>query len=197
MSRRKKAQAQYQQAHLQFVNQTAEACFSNSKIQTFKFIKPKNVHQKQFVKSIKQNQLTLGSGPAGTGKTLLLALFTGIQLINNPKSEIKRLIYIRANVDDPEEKELGALPGGLIEKVAHLTYPILDNLSVFMEKSNVEYLLEEGKIEVLLLAMMRGRSFNNCFIIIDGAQNIAPSSMKTILTKCGQDSKMVLIGDPE
>ena len=197
MSRRKKAQAQYQQAHLQFINQTAEACFSNnSTIKTKKFIKAKNVHQKQFVKSIKQNQLTLGIGPAGTGKTLL-ALFTGIQLINNSDSEIKNLVYIRANVDDPEEKELGALPGGLIEKVAHLTYPILDNLTIFMDRTDVDYLLESGKIEVLPLAMMRGRSFNNCFIIIDEAQNIAPSSMKTILTRCGESSKMILIGDPE
>lgn len=196
MSRRKKAQAQYQQAHLQFLNQTAEACFSASSIKTTKLIKPANVHQKQFVKSIKQNQLTIGSGPAGTGKTLL-ALFTGIQLINNPDNEIDHLIYIRANVDDPEEKELGALPGGLIEKVRHLAYPIMDNLCAFMPQSNMEYLLESGKIEVLPLAMMRGRSFNGCFIIIDEAQNIAPSSMKTILTRCGENSKMVLIGDPE
>ena len=195
MSRRKKAQAQYEQAHLQFINKTAEACSSVSKIQTTKFIKPANVHQKQFVKSIKQNQLTIGSGPAGTGKTLL-ALFTGIQLINNPESEIDHLIYIRANVDDPEEKELGALPGGLIEKVRHLAYPIMDNLCAFMPQSNMEYLLETGRIEVLPLAMMRGRSFNGCFIIIDEAQNIAPSSMKTILTRCGENSKMVLIGDP-
>lgn len=124
-------------------------------------------------------------------------MFTGIQLINNPECEIDHLIYIRANVDDPEEKELGALPGGLIEKVRHLAYPIMDNLCTFMPQSNMEYLLESGKIEVLPLAMMRGRSFNGCFIIIDEAQNIAPSSMKTILTRCGENSKMVLIGDPK
>lgn len=67
MSRRKKAQAQYEKSHLQFINETAKQDYSSSKIQTTKFIKPANVHQKQFVKSIKQNQLTIGSGPAGTG----------------------------------------------------------------------------------------------------------------------------------
>jgi phosphate starvation-inducible PhoH-like protein len=196
MSKRKRSEAYIQEAHMSFLNENARASYANKgKIETVKFIKPVNLHQKIFVKSIKQNKLTIGSGCAGTGKTLL-ALFTGIQLINNPNSPIEKLIYVRANVDDREEKEIGALPGGLIEKVRHLAYPILDNLELFMKMSTVESLLESGRIEVLPLMMMRGRSFNNKFIIIDEAQNIAPKSLKTILTRCGEDSKMILIGDP-
>lgn len=196
MSKRNRRAQAYEQAHLNFLNESAIACSPRNKIETVKYIKPVNVRQKLFVKSIKQNTLTIGSGCAGTGKTLL-ALFTGIQLINNPDSPIEKLIYVRANVDDREEKEIGALPGDIIEKVRHLAYPILDNLELFMKTQTIEYLLSEGKIEVLPLMMMRGRSFNNRFIVVDEAQNIAPKSMKTILTRCGENSKMVLIGDPD
>jgi len=194
-TKRNKVKAYYDQAHANFLNESAKTCSSNSKISTRKYMKPVNVHQKQFVKSMKQNQLTVGAGCAGTGKTLL-ALFTGIQLINNSDSPIEKLIYVRANVDDKEEKEIGALPGDLLEKVRHLAYPILDNLELFMESQTVDYLLEEGRIEVLPFMMMRGRSFNNKFIIIDEAQNVTPKQMKTVLTRCGETSKMILIGDP-
>lgn len=194
MSKRKRAEAFLEQAHSKFLNEHAVAC-SSSKIQTTKYIKPANIHQKQFVKSIKNNQFTIGSGCAGTGKTLL-ALFTGIQLINNADSPITQMTYIRANVDDREEKEIGALPGDLLDKVRHLAHPILDNLSLFMNPNTMEYMIDEERIEILPLMMMRGRSFNNRVIIIDECQNITPKSMKTITTRCGEDSKMILIGDP-
>jgi len=194
MSKRNRAKAYYEEAHNNFLNENAKAS-NNGKISTRKYMKPVNVHQKQFVKSMKQNQLTVGAGCAGTGKTLL-ALFTGIQLINNPDSPIEKLTYIRANIDDREEKDLGALPGDLLDKVRHLAYPILDNLELFMESQTVEYLLVEERIEILPFMMMRGRSFNNRFIIIDEAQNVTPKQMKTVLTRCGETSKMVLIGDP-
>ncbi len=195
MSKRKKAQAFIEQAHTRFINETAMACSSNSKIQTTKYIKPVNVHQKQFVKSIKNNVLTVGAGEAGTGKTLL-ALFTGIQLINNPDSPIEKILYVRANVDDREEKPLGALPGDLLEKVRPLAYPILDNLELFMKPGTIDSLLEDGRIEVLPFMMMRGRSFHNRFIIIDEAQNVTPKQMMTVLTRKGQGSKIILLGDP-
>ena len=195
MSKRRKAQAYIEQAHTRFINESAMACSSNSKIKTTKFIKPVNVHQKQFVKSMKNNVLTIGSGEAGTGKTLL-ALFTGIQLINNPDSPIEKILYVRANVDDNEEKDIGALPGDLLEKVRHLAYPILDNLELFLTAQTMDYLLAEGRIEVLPFMMMRGRSFHNRFIIIDETQNVTPKQMKTVLTRKGEGSKMVLLGDP-
>jgi len=195
MSKRRKAQAYIEQAHTKFINEHAMACSYNSKIQTTKYIKPVNVHQKQFVKSMKNNVLTIGAGEAGTGKTLL-ALFTGIQLINNSDSPIEKILYVRANVDDREEKDIGALPGDLLEKVRHLAYPILDNLELFMTSQTIDYLLEEGRIEVLPFMMMRGRSFHNRFIIIDEAQNVTPKQMKTVLTRKGEGSKMVLLGDP-
>ncbi len=195
MSKRRKTQAYIQQAHGKFLNEHAQACSLNSRIETTKFIKPANVHQKQFVKSMKNNQLTIGAGDAGTGKTLL-ALFTGIQLINNPDSPIEKILYVRANVDDREEKDIGALPGDLLDKVRHLAYPILDNLELFMKPGTIDALLEDERIEVLPYMMMRGRSFHNRFIIIDEAQNLTPKQLKTILTRLGEGSKMVLIGDP-
>jgi phosphate starvation-inducible PhoH-like protein len=195
MSRRRKAQAYIQQAHGKFLNEHAQACSFNSKIETSKFIKPVNVHQKQFVKSMKNNQLTIGSGEAGSGKTLL-ALFTAVQLINNPESPIEKILYVRANVDDGEERSIGALPGDLLDKVRHLAYPILDNLELFMKPTTIDTLLEEEKIEVLPYAMMRGRSFHNRFIIVDEAQNLNAKQLKTTLTRIAEGSKMVLIGDP-
>lgn len=195
MSKRRKTQAYIQQAHSKFLNEHAQACSFNSRIETTNFIKPINVHQKQFVKSMKNNQLTIGTGDAGTGKTLL-ALFTGIQLINNPDSPIEKILYVRANVDDREEKDIGALPGDLLDKVRHLAYPILDNLELFMKPGTIDALLEDERIEVLPYMMMRGRSFHNRFIIIDEAQNLNPKQLKTILTRLGEGSKMTLIGDP-
>ena len=197
MSKRKRVQAYLEQAHLNFVNESAGACFPNSTIKTNKFIKPITVHQKQFVKSMKNNQLTLAPGSSGSGKTLL-ALFTGIQLINNPSSDIQKLLYIRSNTDDTEEeRDLGALPGDLLEKLRPLAAPIMDNLELFMDMNTVDYLLAEGRIEIIPSLMLRGRSFANRFIIIDEAQNITRKKMKTALTRCGETSKMVVIGDPD
>lgn len=195
MSRRRKVQAQIEQAHLKFLNQTAVACSSSSKIQTSKFIKPATVHQKQFVKSIKQNQLTIGTGLAGSGKTLM-ALFTGVQLMNNPESPIEKLVYIRSAVDTKEEKDiLGILPGGINEKLTSLTYPLYDNCQLFMDKESIDYKLESGVFEVVPMNVLRGRSYNNCFIILDECQNTSSSALKTALTRVSETSKIVIIGD--
>lgn len=195
MSKRRKAQAYIEQAHTTFINENAKSYSLNGKIETTKYIRPVNVHQKQFVKSIKNNILTLGSGEAGTGKSLL-ALFTGIQLLNDPESSIYKIIYVRANIEDNEEKDLGAMPGELADKTRFLAYPVLDNLEVFMKKEAIEYSLESCKIEVLPLMMMRGRSFHNTYVILDEAQNCTKKQLKTLMTRLCEDSKLVIIGDP-
>ena len=195
MSKRRKAQAYIEQAHTTFINENAKAYSLNGKIETTKYIRPVNVHQKQFVKSIKNNILTIASGEAGTGKSLL-ALFTGIQLLNDPESSIYKIIYVRANIEDQEEKDLGAMPGELADKTRFLAYPVLDNLEVFMKKEAIEYSLESCKIEVLPLMMMRGRSFHNTYVILDEAQNCTKKQLKTLMTRLCEDSKLVIIGDP-
>lgn len=193
-SKRKRQNAYIQESHARFLDEHAKAV-KPGKIQTTKFIKPGNVHQKQFVKSIKQNKLTIGSGPAGSGKTLL-ALFTGVQLMNNPDSPIEKILYIRANIDDKEEKDVGALPGDLLEKVRHLANPIIDNIEIFIDPSYVDEILLDEKITVSPFQMLRGRSFMNKFIIVDEAQNCTPKQIKTVLTRVGSGSKLVLLGDP-
>lgn len=179
-------------------NKGAQFCapLSFGKIDTAAFIKPVTASQRAFVKSIKKNDLILGFGPAGVGKSLL-ALHTAVQLINNEFYPINKIVYVRASVNtDGERDVLGILPGSFTEKIMPLCYPILDNMSQFVKLSTVNYLLETGRIEVIPLSMLRGRSFSNCFIIGEEAQNYSVASMKTLLTRLGQDSKMVIIGDP-
>ena len=197
MTRRKRAEAFVDGARNKYLNQTSEQVYSSGKIPTTKFISAANIHQKQYIKSIKNNQLTVASGAAGVGKTLL-ALFTGIGLVNNDQSNIVKIVYIRAAVESKEEKDiLGILPGGAHEKLSPLLYPIYDNAELFMNKSSIDSCIEKGIIEVMPLALMRGRSFNNCFIIVDECSNITKTGLKTILTRCGETSKMILIGDPD
>lgn len=194
MSRRKRQQALEQQGREIYNNEDAKSYAPQGKIATTKYIRPANVHQKQLVKSMKNNILTIGSGEAGVGKSLL-ALFTGIELLNNKESCIEKILYLRANIKDCEEVSLGAMPGTLQEKTLMLAYPILDNLEVFMDKKTIEYTLEQSKIEVLPMMFMRGRSFQNTFVILDEAQNVTMRQMKTLLTRLSESSKLVIIGD--
>lgn len=166
------------------------------KIETNVFIKPVTNTQRQFVKSIKANDLVVAVGPAGTGKTLN-ALHTAVQLLNNEWSSIEKIVYVRAAINSDQERDvLGILPGGYEEKIMPLCYPILDNMSKFVPMSLVKYVLEKGIIEVMPTSMMRGRSFSNTFILVDEASNISPAGIKTALTRLGEGSKMVIIGDP-
>jgi phosphate starvation-inducible protein PhoH and related proteins len=194
MSKRRKAQDFIKQSHDAFLNESAQTYLTSTKISTSKFIHPANPHQKQFVKSIKNNILTIGSGEAGCGKSLL-ALFTGIQLLNNPQSSIEKIIYVRSHIKDREEASVGAIPGTLADKMRIMAYPILDNLELFMSKEAIDFTLEQGKIEVLPFMFMRGRSFQNTFVILDESQNSTKSQLKTLLTRIAETSKIVIIGD--
>lgn len=167
---------------------------TKGKISTTSYIKPASDAQRDFIKSIKKNTITIGYGSAGTGKSLL-ALHEGIKLVNNESSEINKIFYIRANVSISQEKDIGFLPGGLIEKIMPLAYPVLDNLIEFVEESTAKYIVESGKIEVLPVSMVRGRSFKNSYVIVDESQNCINTTFKTLLSRISQNSKMVLIGD--
>lgn len=193
-SKRRKAQDYIKQSHDQFLNESTQTFHKNSKISTNKFIHAANPHQKQFVKSIKNNILTVASAPAGCGKTLL-ALHTGIQLLNNPEYTIEKIIYVRGPIKDKDSLDIGAIPGTLAEKMRVMAYPILDNLETFMSKESIDYTLEKGKIEVLPCMYMRGRSFLNTCVIVDEIQNLTKGQLKTLMTRICETSKLILLGD--
>lgn len=201
MAKRKAAVSYIQEAHSKFLQQNECASSliydKNSKIQTTSYIKPVNDNQRKFVKSLKQNDLTVAIGPAGSGKSLL-ALFTGVALINNPEYEIERLVYIRTAVDVRGEKDIiGILPGDQNEKLSQLTYPLYDNGITFMTKETIDYQFKNGTFEVMPLSLARGRSLSNSFVILDEGSNITSEGMKTLLTRCGMNSIVVVIGDPD
>jgi len=153
-------------------------------------VAPKTVNQKRYVDSIRDNTITFGIGPAGTGKTFLAVALAAAAL---SRREVNRIILTRPAVEAGER--LGFLPGDLIAKVDPYLRPLFDALHDMLEPERVAQALERGAIEVAPLAFMRGRSLNDSFIILDEAQNTTPEQMKMFLTRLGFNSKMVVTGD--
>ena len=149
--------------------------------------------QEEFWNCMKKNTVTLSSGAAGTGKTLV-ALHFGLMGVSS--GDFDKIWYIRSDVGVEFQRGRGALPGEMGEKMAPLVGPIYDNLPCIMRsQGSAEYLLSKKIIEPILLEDIRGRSLNNSFIIVDEAQNFIPSQCKTSLSRVGKDSKICLIGD--
>jgi len=153
-------------------------------------VAPKTVNQKRYVDSIRNNTVTFGIGPAGTGKTFLAVALAAAAL---SRREVNRIILTRPAVEAGER--LGFLPGDLMAKVDPYLRPLFDALHDMLEPERVSSHLERGVIEVAPLAFMRGRSLNDSFIILDEAQNTSPEQMKMFLTRLGFNSKMVVTGD--
>jgi phosphate starvation-inducible PhoH-like protein len=151
---------------------------------------PKSINQKRYVVSIRNNTITFGIGPAGTGKTFLAVALAAAAL---SRREVSRIILTRPAVEAGER--LGFLPGDLMAKVDPYLRPLFDALHDMLEPDRVSQHLERGVIEVAPLAFMRGRSLNDSFIILDEAQNTSPEQMKMFLTRLGFNSKMVVTGD--
>ena len=159
----------------------------------FQDFSAKTLNQQSFYDSIMKNVVSIALGPAGVGKTLV-ALHASIDLLLN--GDIERIIYLRSDVGLEFQRKRGALPGTLGEKIAPLITPLKDNLPCIIHNPNaLELLMGSGKIEPTFLEDIRGRSFNRCVIIADEAQNMLPSNVKTILTRIGEESKAILIGD--
>jgi phosphate starvation-inducible PhoH-like protein len=155
--------------------------------------RPLTWRQEEFWKLMNKNTVVLAHGAAGTGKTLL-ALWYGLEMVK--RREVDKVIYIRSDVGVEFQRGRGALPGDFNEKIKPLLGPIMDNLPVLMKSGGAaDYLISKSIIEPVLLEDVRGRSFNHCFVIVDESQNLLPSHVKTCLTRLGQKSKMVLIGD--
>jgi len=153
-------------------------------------VAPKTVNQKHYVDSIRNNTITFGVGPAGTGKTFLAVAMAAAAL---SRREVNRIILTRPAVEAGER--LGFLPGDLMAKVDPYLRPLFDALHDMIDPERVSQHLERGVIEVAPLAFMRGRTLNDSFIILDEAQNTSPEQMKMFLTRLGFNSKMVVTGD--
>ena len=155
-----------------------------------KVLAPKTVNQRRYVDAIENHDLTFGIGPAGTGKTYLAVAMAVSAYLNK---RVSRIVLTRPAVEAGEH--LGFLPGTLQEKVDPYLRPLYDALFDMIDSEKVEKLLEKNVIEVAPLAFMRGRTLNDCFVILDEAQNTTCEQMKMVLTRQGFNSKMVVTGD--
>ena len=153
-------------------------------------IKPKTLGQKRYVDAIKKNTITLGIGPAGTGKTYL-AVAAAVAAFGD--KQVNRIILTRPAVEAGER--LGFLPGDLQSKVDPYLRPLYDALFDMLGAETYNKYLERGSIEVAPLAYMRGRTLDDSFIILDEAQNTSREQMKMFLTRLGFGSKIVITGD--
>ena len=153
-------------------------------------ITPKSLAQKEYIDAIRTYDIVFGIGPAGTGKTYL-AMATAVAALN--AGEITRVILVRPAVEAGEK--LGFLPGDLVEKVNPYVRPLYDALHDMIDFEQTSTLLQRGVIEVAPLAFMRGRTLNDCFVILDEAQNTTREQMKMFLTRLGISSKAVITGD--
>lgn len=174
--------------NMEYLSHNERANFEN------KFTKPINKNQEEYVKTLKNKnkKIIVVSGPAGTGKTLFATEF-GVK--NYLMGTYDKLIFTRPSVSVDEE--LGFLPGTLEEKMAPWVRPIYDILYNFITPSEVKTLMEEKIIEIAPLGYMRGRTFKNSWIVADEMQNSSISQMKMLLTRLGENSRLVITGDLE
>jgi len=155
-----------------------------------RMIRPKTSGQKRYIEAIRNNIVTFGVGPAGTGKSWL-AVAMAVQALQ--AKEVDRIILTRPAVEAGER--LGFLPGDLMAKVDPYLRPLYDALYDMVEPEGAQRLLDRGTVEVAPLAFMRGRTLNGSFIILDEAQNTTPEQMKMFLTRIGFGTKVVVTGD--
>lgn len=153
-------------------------------------VKCKTLGQKNYIKALKENTVTICIGPAGTGKTYL-AIAVAVTMLK--KKEISRIIMTRPAVEAGEK--LGFLPGDLQSKVDPYLRPLYDALYDFLGQEQCQRYLENGTIEVAPLAYMRGRTLSDAFVVIDEAQNATLETLKMVLTRFGEGAKVAITGD--
>jgi phosphate starvation-inducible PhoH-like protein len=156
-----------------------------------KSVIPRSERQKEYVRALRQSDIVISAGPAGTGKTFL-AVAVGLTLLLDKK--IERIILSRPAVEAGER--LGFLPGDMKEKVDPYLRPLYDSLYDLFDFDKIQKMIEVGDIEIAPLAFMRGRTLKNSFAILDEAQNATDTQIKMFLTRIGENSKIVINGDP-
>jgi len=152
---------------------------------------PRSKRQKEYVKSLKNNQIIMSLGPAGTGKTYL-AVAVALSMLLEKK--VERIILSRPAVEAGER--LGFLPGDMKDKIDPYLRPLYDALYDLLDYDKIQRKIEAGAIEIAPLAFMRGRTLKNSFAILDEAQNATETQIKMFLTRIGENSKLVVNGDP-
>lgn len=155
-------------------------------------LRPLTKAQDKYLQSIEKNTITFAIGPAGTGKTYVAGSYAANQL---KEGLIEKIIITRPAVEAGES--FGFLPGELEEKYAPFIEPFRDVLNERLGKSQVDYFLSHGKIVASPLSFMRGKTFKDCIVILDEAQNTTPEQMKMFLTRIGENCKIIVDGDLE
>ncbi|MEB3266321.1 MAG: PhoH family protein [Cyanobacteriota bacterium] len=162
-----------------------------ARTQAGRVLRPRTLRQKAYVEAIQGHDLTLALGPAGTGKTFL-ATVLAVRLLQERR--VERLVLTRPAVEAGER--LGFLPGDLQQKVDPYLRPLYDVLHLLLGQERTAALMEKGVIEVAPLAYMRGRTLADAFVILDEAQNTTSAQMRMVLTRLGENARMVVTGDP-
>ena len=152
---------------------------------------PRSEKQKKYVRALKENEIIISAGPAGTGKTFLAVAVALTMLL---EKKIERIILSRPAVEAGER--LGFLPGDMREKVDPYLRPLYDSFYDLLDYEKIQKKIEVGDIEIAPLAFMRGRTLKNSFAILDEAQNATDTQIKMFLTRIGENSKIVINGDP-
>ena len=156
-----------------------------------KSVIPRSKKQKEYVNALKTNKIIMSLGPAGTGKTYLAVAVALTMLL---EKKVQRIILSRPAVEAGER--LGFLPGDMKEKIDPYLRPLYDSLHDLIDYEKIQRKIESGEIEIAPLAFMRGRTLKNCFAILDEAQNATETQIKMFLTRIGENSKLVVNGDP-
>ena len=156
-----------------------------------KSVIPRSERQKDYVRALKESDIIISAGPAGTGKTFLAVAVALTMLLDK---KIERIILSRPAVEAGER--LGFLPGDMKEKVDPYLRPLYDSLYDLLDFEKIQKKIEVGDIEIAPLAFMRGRTLKNSFAILDEAQNATDTQIKMFLTRIGENSKIVINGDP-
>lgn len=169
--------------------------FSSFKKTTKKHVEitPRTITQENLVVALAdpKKHVVFAIGPAGCGKTLIATL-AAIKALK--AGEVEKIIITRPNVA-VDDKDIGFLPGSVLEKMEPWTRPIFDVVGEYYSKQDIEFMVNEGIIEIVPIAYMRGRTFKNAMILVDEAQGTTQNSLKSILTRIGENSKIVVTGD--
>ncbi len=156
-----------------------------------KTVWPKSVKQKEYIRKLKEDDVVIALGPAGTGKTFLAISYALSEVLSGRK---KKIVLTRPVVEAGES--LGFLPGDLMAKLSPYLRPLYDAMEVFLPLKEIRRLEDNGEIEISPLAYMRGRSIRDSIVILDEAQNATKTQMKMFLTRLGEKSKAIVAGDP-